>query len=492
MNGLVEKSVVDFNQLKEKADALKAQYEKENKSSGDEVQKLKSLLSSEQSKSTESILKLKDELKAKETELSKMQSTTSERLKTLADMEAKLEQARRQNEKAFEENKNKIESMNVAFEKELQRNKAAHEVELERLKQNLQKEISSLQQDLNARSNVIADLQTKLDASMASNKKLQGEVVGLQTVRHSTETMLKERSQSLERSEHEIERLTKQFQAMKQSDDSKNVKIESLRTELSDKSALLNRLQSQLNSSSSEKERILMELNQLKQWKEQSQAALNTLFSQVSQKQGGEVDDISEMVKRIKNELSQKDAQLNQTKSATAALLNQKDTLVSAIAAPISTPAQASLPFTQGQEIGFGFSARTKRTDTTPPSSQSSAAVNQKPSAGPMSGWAGYKDKKWGGYLDNLSPSVQSTTLAAAPVSKKSDYKEAEREYLLEAKSLAPVVLQSFEDARKLKGQGQKYQDALAKANQDKAKVDELLAKAREMKELNEKNSMSP
>jgi hypothetical protein len=43
-----------------------------------------------------------------------------------------------------------------------------------------------------------------------------------------------------------------------------------------------------------------------------------------------------------------------------------------------------------------------------------------------------------------------------------------------------------------LKGQGQKYQDALAKANQDKAKVDELLAKAREMKELNEKNSMSP
>jgi hypothetical protein len=77
-------------------------------------------------------------------------------------------------------------------------------------------------------------------------------------------------------------------------------------------------------------------------------------------------------------------------------------------------------------------------------------------------------------------------------VTKKSDYKEAEREYLLEAKSLAAVVLQSFEDVRKMKGQGQKYQDALAKASQEKAKVDELLAKAREMKELNEKNSMSP
>ena len=76
--------------------------------------------------------------------------------------------------------------------------------------------------------------------------------------------------------------------------------------------------------------------------------------------------------------------------------------------------------------------------------------------------------------------------------SKKSDYKKAEREYLLEAKSLAAVAFQSFEEARKLKGDDQKYKDALAKANQEKAKVDELLAKAREMKELNEKNSMGP
>ena len=477
LNGLVEKSTVDFNQLKEKADALKAQYERENKSSGDEVQKLKSLLSSEQSKSTESILKLKDELKAKETDMSKMQSTAGERSKTIAAMEAKLEQARKQNEKAFEDNKKKIESMSVAFEKELQRNKAAHQVELDRLKQNLQKEISSLQQDLNSRSSVITDLQAKLDASTTSNKKSQGEVVGLQSDRRSTETMLKESSQSLQRSEQEIERLTKQFQMVKQSDASNAAEIESLRTELNEKSALLNRLQSQVNSSSSEKERLLMDLNQLKQWKEKSQAALNELFSQISQKQGGQVDDISEMVAKIKHELSQKDTQLNQAKSATAALLNKNDTTVSARA----EPTQAPLPFTQGQEIGFGFSARTKRTlgnqSTTPPPSQSSAVVNQ---------------QKSGGYLDNLSTSSQSTTLTTAPVTKKSDYKEAEREYLLEAKSLAAVVLQSFEDVRKMKGQGQKYQDALAKASQEKAKVDELLAKAREMKELNEKNSMSP
>jgi len=497
LNGLVEKSAVDFNQLKEKADALTAQYERENKSSGDEVQKLKSLLSSEQAKSTESIQKLKEELRVKETEISKMQGSTGDRSKAIADMEAKLEQARRQSEKVFEENKKKIESMNVAFDKEMERSKAAHQAEIERLKQSLQKDISALQRDLNTRSNVITDLQAKLDASTTSNKKLQGEVVGLQSARRSTESMLKESSQSLQRSEQEIDRLTKQFQMVKQSDASNNAKIESLRTELNDKSALLNRLQSQVNSSSSEKERLLTDLNQLKQWKEKSQAALNELFSQVSQNQGGQVDDISEMVARIKTELSQKDTQLNQAQSATAALLNKKDTIVSAsAAAPIPAPA-APQAFTQGQEIGFGFSARTKRTltpqNTTPPPSQSSAAANQQPSdSGPMSGWAGYKHKQWGGYLDNLSQTAQSTTLTAAPVSKKSDYKEAEREYLLEAKSLAAVVLQSFEDARKLKGQGQTYQDALAKANQEKAKVDDLLARAREMKELNERTSMSP
>jgi len=360
----------------------------------------------------------------------------------------------------------------------------------------LQKEISSLQQDLNARSSVITDLQAKLDASTTSNKKLQGEVVGLQNARRSTETMLKESSQSLQRREQEIERLTKQFQMVKQSDASSNAKIESLRTELNDKSALLNRLQAQVNSSSSEKERLLADLKQLKQWKEESQSALNELYSQVSRNQGGRVDDISDMVARIKIELSQKDSQLNQAKSATASLLSKKDTVVSASsAAPV--PAPAKLPFTQGQEIGFGFSARTKRTlpsqNTAPPPSQSSAAANQQPSgSAPMSGWAGYKHKQWGGYLDNLSEPARSSTLTATPASTKRDYKEAEREYLLEAKSLAAVVLQCFEDARKLKGQGQTYQDALAKANQEKAKVDDLLARAREMKELNERSSVSP
>eukprot|EP00986_Skeletonema_menzelii_P011353 scaffold5819_cov148-Skeletonema_menzelii.AAC.8 len=498
LNGLVEKSAVDFKELKEKADALKTQYEKENRSSGDEVQKLKILLSSEQAKSTESIQKLKDELRVKENEISKMQSSTGERSKTIADMEAKLEQARRQSERSFEENKKKIESMNAAFKKELERNKAVHQAELERLKQNLQKDISSLQQDLNARSNVITDLKAKLDASTTSNKQLQGEVVGLQNARRSTEAMLKESSQSLQKSEQEIERLTKQFQMVKQSDASNNAKIESLRTELNDKSALLNRLQAEVNSSSSEKERLLTELKQLTQWKEDSLAALNKLYSQVSQKQGGKVDDISEMVARIKIELSQKDTQLNQAKSAAASLLNKQGVVgrTTSSAAPVQAPVK--LPFTQGQEIGFGFSARTKRTsspsqNTAPSTSQSSAAVDQQPSgSGPMSGWTGYKNKQWGGYLDNLSQPAQSTTLTAAPVSKKSDYKEAERKYLLEAKSLAAVVLQSFENARKLKGQGQTYQDALAKANQEKAKVDDLLARAREMKELNERTSMSP
>ena len=477
LNGLVEKSEIDFKQLKVQAESLKSQYEKENKSSTDELQKLKSLLSSEQSKNTESIMKLKDELKAKEVELSKLQSTTSERSQAIADMEAKLEQARKQSERVVEENKKKIQSMNSAFEKELERNKVAHQAELERLRVTLQKDISSLQRDLDARSNVITDLKAKLDASTASNKKMTGEIVGLQSERRSTETLLKESSQSLKRSEQEIERLSKQFQTLKQSDSSNEAKIESLRAELNDKSSLLNKLQSQVNSSSLEKERLLTDLSLLKQWKEKSQASLSELLKEVAR---GPVDNISEKLTKIKNEMSVKDSQLNQAKSATAALLNRKEVVASSTSIP--------LQFNQGQEIGFGVTGRAKRTTggrgATP--SQSSA------SNAPMSGWAGYKNKQWGGYLDNLASPTSTATAAAAPVSTRSDYKKAEREYLLEAKSLAAVAFQSFEEARKLKGDDQKYKDALAKANQEKAKVDELLAKAREMKELNEKNSMGP
>jgi chromosome segregation ATPase len=474
LNGLVEKSEVDFNKLKVQAESLKSQYEKENKSSADELQKLKSLLTSEQSKNTESIMKLKDELKAKEVELSKLQSTSSERSQAIADMEAKLEQARKQSERTVEENKKKIQSMNSAFEKELERNKAAHQAELERLRVTLQKDISSLQRDLDARSNVITDLKAKLDASTASNKKMTGEIVGLQSERRSTETLLKESSQSLKRSEQEIERLSKQFQALKQSDSSNEAKIESLRAELNDKSSLLNKLQSQLNSSSLEKERLLADLSLLKQWKEKSQASLSELLKEVAR---GPVDNISEKLTKIKNEMSVKDTQLNQAKSATAALLNRKEAVASSISIP--------LQFKQGQEIGFGVTGRAK------PSGQGATPSQSSASNAPMSGWAGYKNKQWGGYLDNLA-SPTSTATAAAPVSKKSDYKKAEREYLLEAKTLAAVAFQSFEEARKLKGDDQKYKDALAKANQEKAKVDELLAKAREMKELNEKNSMGP
>jgi hypothetical protein len=213
----------------------------------------------------------------------------------------------------------------------------------------------------------------------------------------------------------------------------------------------------------------------LKQWKEKSQASLSELLKEVAR---GPVDNISEKLTKIKNEMGVKDSQLNQAKSATAALLNRKEVVSASI----------PLQFNRGQEIGFGVTGRAKRTTggqgATP--SQSSA------SNAPMSGWAGYKNKQWGGYLDNLASPTSTATAAAAPVSARSDYKKAEREYLLEAKSLAAVAFQSFEEARKLKGDDQKYKDALAKANQEKAKVDELLAKAREMKELNEKNSMGP
>jgi predicted nucleic acid-binding Zn-ribbon protein len=128
----------------------------------------------------------------------------------------------------------------------------------------------------------------------------------------------------------------------------------------------------------------------------------------------------------------------------------------------------------------------------------------------PMSGWAGYKDSRFGGYLDNLSsPTVESASAskekaykykdnaqkgfgylenlsqsAETPSSsqnesdRKQEYLAAEKQYLLDAKNLALTAAKSFQEAQTKPND----KDALEKANAQKREVDELLAKAKEMR----------
>jgi predicted nucleic acid-binding Zn-ribbon protein len=130
--------------------------------------------------------------------------------------------------------------------------------------------------------------------------------------------------------------------------------------------------------------------------------------------------------------------------------------------------------------------------------------------APPMSGWAGYKDSRFGGYLDNLSESkVKSAPTSTekayqykdnaqkgfgyldnlsqpaktpSPSQNESDRKQeylaAEKQFLLDAKNLALTAAKSFQEAQTKPND----KAALETANAQKREVDKLLAKAKEMR----------
>eukprot|EP00571_Detonula_confervacea_P014148 CAMPEP_0172308286 /NCGR_PEP_ID=MMETSP1058-20130122/8931_1 /TAXON_ID=83371 /ORGANISM="Detonula confervacea, Strain CCMP 353" /LENGTH=1927 /DNA_ID=CAMNT_0013020669 /DNA_START=215 /DNA_END=5998 /DNA_ORIENTATION=+ len=580
LEALNAKSSNDFESLKQEAEHLKARYEKESKSAADMAQSLQGQLATEQSNNSKLMLKLQDDIKLKESEMSKLQSTASERTRTIADMRSKLESYRKGSETAIEESKKKIASMSADFERQLTRGNAAHKAELEQLKTKLQSDIQRLQQDLISRSNMITDLKTKLDASSTSNKKLSGEVVGFQTARRSTESLLKQSSHDLDAAKQEINRLMKRIEETQRFDASNIGKIKALESELAEKSAALDRLQSGATKFASEKERLLEDLNNLRQWKDSAQSSinalaneigLNALSNEIAQTQEGKIDEVIEKLSGIRNELHRKDAELNYAKSSTDALLKgQSETIYSAgnmietrssppPAGPSSSRTRSSYAIKPAlprvNVVGSGFSTRQKNVATARQSKFSSspmgggtegtstmvenaslpkeptppvvntplrpkssntmsaydaalAASQQKEKAtpdgvgqtamseaspAPMSGWAGYKHKQWGGYLDNLSPN-DPTPQAQQNEYTANQYRKAEKQLLLEAKTLAQVAAKSFEEARALKG-GQdkkKYDGILARANQERARVDEIFAEANVMKEKAEQGSMGP
>ena len=159
-------------------------------------------------------------------------------------------------------------------------------------------------------------------------------------------------------------------------------------------------------------------------------------------------------------------------------------------------------------------------------------------SSGPMSGWAGYKNSRWGGYLDNLStatnPDPKALTTGAQTAAPINDgigdaFRLAEKNLLMEAKTWAKIAGESFVEARAIKERMEKgdeatnkyndgikareisqslrdqagtiaaansqrpdtmdaYEVALEKARNERSKVDELLAKANEMRAKAEGN----
>jgi len=526
------------------AERLKTQYEKESKSASNMAQSLKSQLAMEQSNNSKLIAKLQDDIKAKENEMSMLQSTAVERSKTIADMKSKLETYRKESEKVIDDNKKKIAFLTLDFENQLARGRAEHNAEVEQLKMKVQSDMQRLQYELTSRSNMITDLKTKLDATSASNKQLAGEVVGLNTARRTSESLLKQSSQNLDVAKQEVERLKKLIQETQQFDAYNTARIKSLERELADKSATLNRLESEASQFASEREQLLDNLNQMKKWKETAQStinalsnelAVNAISSEIAQPQEGKIDKVIEKLSGIRNELQQKDVQLNYAKSATDALLKgQGGTAYSSgnVIQTRSPPAGTFAIPASGQSanvIGSGFNSRQRNVasvreknfisvlpvrntvtspqvlggNVSPPQKESTlpivvplrvTATSKSQSSNTMSAYdaalaAMQKDTGTPGGISRAPTSGASS----APMVEyaKNQYRKAEKQLLLEAKTLVQVAAKSFEEAQLLKGgqDREKYLDTLARATQERARVDHLLAAANEMKEKAEKSS---
>ena len=528
----------DFEGLQMDAERLKTQYEKESKSGSDMAQSLKSQLAMEQSNNSKLIAKLQDDIKAKESEMSMLQSTAVERSKTISNMKSKLETYRKESEKVIDDSKKKIASLTLDFENQLARGRAEHNAEVEQLKVKVQSDMQRLQYELSSRSNMITDLTTKLDATSASNKQLAGEVVGLNNARRTTDSLLKQSSQNLDGTKQEVERLKKLIQETQQFDAYNTARIKSLERELADKSATLNRLESEASQFASEKEYLLDNLNQMKKWKETAQAtinalsnelAVNAISSEIAQPQEGKIDTVIEKLSGIRNELQQKDVQLNYAKSATDTLLRgQGGTAYSSgnVVETRSPPAGTFARTASGQSanvIGSGFNTRQRNVasvreknfisnprsevlggNASPPQKESTLPITVPPrviatsksqSSNTMSAYdaALAAMQKETGRTPGGTSRASTSGASSVPMIEyaKNQYRKAEKQLLLEAKTLAQVAAKSFEEAQALKGgqDKEKYLETLARATQERAGVDHLLAAANEMKEKAETSS---
>ena len=166
--------------------------------------------------------------------------------------------------------------------------------------------------------------------------------------------------------------------------------------------------------------------------------------------------------------------------STDAFLRGQSGTIYSYMTKP-SGGVIASRPNTN--VIGSSFSVREKNFASVRDKGPQKLSITTQAQKPPMSGWAGYKNVQYGGYLDNLSaksPTPRAQQLGYAV----NQYRKAEKQLLLEAKSLSEVAAKSFEEARALEGSSnkKKYEETLARAKQESARVDNLFVQAAEMK----------
>lgn len=209
----------------------------------------------------------------------------------------------------------------------------------------------------------------------------------------------------------------------------------------------------------------------------------------------GSVQDVDERTPSLNPFSRQKETAANSIPASTQPVKEAEQVVSSPTKPPTLSQISSSVAtaFSQGNQSAKTGSSNTmdaynaalskmkqEKTADSPAVPNPAVAANTTESkATAMSGWAGYKNSRFGGYLDNLSSSNQPATQSRSSTveESKETYLEAEKKFLLEAKSLALVAAKSFEEARTCNDAA-----ATKKANDDRAKVDDLLEKAKEMR----------
>lgn len=448
---LQEKNDVQSHQvaaLKSESDRLKAQVEKEKASSEEMIHQLNVKLSGVQSKNDELVRMLESEAKAKNSEILRLKDVIFERSRKVADLESKIKSIRagntvmmteigslknmqRSSEKIITEKQSDIVSLKAEIE-ELKRQLSAGRVsgsaknsEIEDLEKRLRseltarseakrafemalqgkdKDIKRLQQELATQSAKLADLESKLDSANKTNKRLSNEIGEFKRERYSTELKMRKQSSDLSASMMEVQRLKAVLRSSGQTGEAKEKKSDGVIG-----------VEDNFNGQLSE---VIMGAGPIEKGKSSKEAKKSAdTDSQSTQSATKQSVESGQKSKSSDEEVVVSNPPALPTVIGDFGTSKRFTKMVEQRSQPVSaTNTRSSHQDSVSGNIRAGSGEFVHRIHPTKTSEISGAESGScgKPetdrldSSGQMSGWAGYKSKRWGGYLESLSRDASS------------------------------------------------------------------------------------
>jgi len=450
---LQEKNDVQSHQvaaLKSESDCLKAQVEKEKASSEAMIHQLNAKLTAVQLKNDELVRKLESDAKAKNSEILRLKDVIFERSRKVADLESKiksigagntdmmteigsLKSMQRSSEKLIDEKQSDIVSLKAEID-DLKRQLSAGRVSssaknsaIQDLEKKLRseltarseaqrafemalygkdKDIKRLQQELATQSAKLADLESQLDRSNKTNKNLSNEIGEFKRERYSTELKMKKQSSDLNASIMEVQRLKAILRSSGQCGEANENNSDGV-TGVENKGSVNGQLSDVIMGAETiEKRDSAKEAKNSADTVSQStrSAPKHSIKSGQKSKSSDKeaVVSISSALPTVIGdfETSKRFTKMVEQSSQPVSAGNKRSSHLNSVSGNVSA--------------GSGEIVHRIHPTKTSEISGADSGSNDKPekdvldSSGLVSGWAGYKNNRWGGYLDSLSRDASS------------------------------------------------------------------------------------